>query len=220
MVRPVSVPDGASGRRSPRRSAALLLGLVAVTFLACAVFDRGYRLLTTRRSSDANAGRNGPPSTPFFAPGIRTPPAVPAVRAGLADDEEIIGVSAGGKHRAYRVRAMEGPTRHVVNDLLGEVPVTVTYCDRNGYARVLTGPERGSALNVSLGGWLNNQLLLRADSTTYFSQNAGRDGAGTDAPPYPDHAFTRTTWKEWRDAHPDTDAYVEAPPARPPESNG
>src|SRR5262245_25715745 len=62
--------------------------------------------------------------------GTRQPPAVPAAAAKLDDDDVVIGVVAAGRARAYLLRAMDGgPENHIVNDLVGGAPVSVTYCD-------------------------------------------------------------------------------------------
>src|ERR1051326_833941 len=118
---------------------------------------------------------NGPPiesnmrSTPFFVPGIRMPPAVAAHEANLPDDEQVIGVSVEGRHRAYRVGAFADMfTSLVVNDLVGSTPVTVTHCSRNQCTRVFTSDQRGEPLEVATGGWAG-KLLLRLNSR-YFWQ--------------------------------------------------
>src|SRR5262245_60665997 len=59
-----------------------------------------------------------PLSTPFILPGLRQPPTVPAATADVPDDAEVLGVSAGGRHRAYLVTALSRLRSHVVNDLL------------------------------------------------------------------------------------------------------
>src|SRR5262245_25320643 len=66
----------------------------------------------------------GPVSTPFLWRGVSRPATVPAAQANVPDEAEILGVSAGGKHRAYEVSVMKAMIRHVVNDLLGGVPIT------------------------------------------------------------------------------------------------
>jgi hypothetical protein len=76
-------------------------------------------------------------STPFMAPGVDRPPAVAADEATVPDDAEIIGVTADGQSRAYLVSALSGMTTHIANDLLGDVPVSVTDCDRTELRRRL-----------------------------------------------------------------------------------
>src|SRR5438105_7303951 len=92
-------------------------------------------------------------STPFIVPGIDRPAAVPADEADLDANTEVIGVVVGGKARAYVLAALRGPMHHVVNDVLGADPVTVTYSDRADCVRVFTGPAAGRPLDFGLGGW-------------------------------------------------------------------
>src|SRR5579875_3244686 len=65
----------------------------------------------------------------FWAEGIRTPPALPADRADLKPEDEVLGVEMGGHARAYRLKGMLGRSDHIVNDVLGGKPVSVTFCD-------------------------------------------------------------------------------------------
>src|SRR5262245_51462713 len=152
-------------------------------------------------------------STPFVMPGLQRPPAQPAGTVNLPDDAEVLGVSAGGRHRAYLVAALSGISSHVVNDLLGDVPVTVTCCDRTQYARVFTAEGRTSPLNVDLGGLFEGKKLIKVGDVFYPQQSGEQSGGKANAPfPYPDYPFLRTTWKQWKEAHPETDIYVGALP--------
>ena len=134
----------------------------------------------------------------FSLPGVVLPPVESANSATIADDSQIIGVEVDGRWRAYCIGEMQSPTTHVVNDLFAEVPVTVTFCDLSNCARVFTQPdELNRPLDVGVGGFRDGQLLLHVDRRN-FSQ---------DAPDVPLHdlEFERTTWKEWKTAHPDTE---------------
>src|SRR5947208_2927435 len=94
----------------------------------------------------------------------RTPEQVlAALSSGPRDSTLVIGVSAGGRHRAYVLQAFLLNEARIANDLLGEVPVTVTYCDLSDCVRVFTGPGKGR-LRVALGGWDRRRpksMLLR-----------------------------------------------------------
>jgi hypothetical protein len=154
-------------------------------------------------------------NTPYAAPGITKPLTVPASKAGLPDDEPIIGVEMNGQYRAYLLSAMRGTTSHVVNDVIGLAPVTVTYCDLANCARGFTSKNRSKPLDISTAGLFNGNLLLRTDGEM-FSQPTGeglrKDGATFK--PFDDHPLVRTTWKAWRDEHPKTDVYL-GPKERP-----
>jgi Protein of unknown function (DUF3179) len=150
-------------------------------------------------------------STPYLMPGILRPPTTPADEAKLADDAEVIGVSAAGRHRAYVLSAFTGPARHVVNDLLGDLPVTVTHCDQTHCTRVFHGEPKGDALTISVGGLWEGRLLVRSHGRFYDQETGASTAPGQEPLPYPAHPFEITTWKAWKTAHPDTDAYLGFP---------
>jgi len=166
-----------------------------------------------------------PPPSPVLSlydvqESIRQPPAVPAAEADLREDVEGGGVSAGGRDRGYVLAALVPVRAHVVNDLLGDSPLTVTYCDRNDCVRVFTGPP-GPPLGLAVGGWDNREdrrgLVLRLGAD-YYRQDTGAPPDGITASPFP-YAVTdyeRTTWGRWRATHPDTDVYVGPDPATAP----
>jgi hypothetical protein len=152
-------------------------------------------------------------------PVIQNPHALSAAVARLRDDAPVIGVSAGGRHRAYLVRAFAALERHVVNDQLGGVPVTVSFCSISDCAQAFTGPRGRGPLDVAVGGFVGEYdwggMLLRV-GPWHYQQDTGQP-VEKDAPPLPysPAGFERTIWKQWRDAHPDTDVYVGEPPQAP-----
>lgn len=98
--------------------------------------------------------------TPFIVPELRQPATRPADQAELDADEEVIGVTVGNLHRAYVCAAMSSFETKVINDLIGEVPVTVTFCDRTRCARAFTAKDRVEPLTVQLGDWSGETMLL------------------------------------------------------------
>jgi hypothetical protein len=137
------------------------------------------------------------------------------------DSTPVIGVSADGRHRAYVLTAFMRPDSHVYNDLLGDVPVTVTFCDLDNRVQVFTAPSRGRPLDVTVGGSDScrpRKMLLGVKSArTRYWQDTGLPLDDDAASPFP-YARTesvRTTWGEWRQAHPDTDVYVGKLPFTP-----
>jgi hypothetical protein len=188
---------------------AAVVAMAVIAYLAVRDSDSGQSLSLPNR-----AIRN----TPFITPGIRQPDTVPAVDAKLDEHAQVIGISAGDKHRAYVIRAFDQPMWHVVNDLLDDIPVSVTYCDRCDMARAFTSPRRGSSLELMLGGWLNDRMLLRLGDA-FFPQDGdeaslGRGLETTDqrdvhaTPVLTEYPHERTTWKAWKTDHPDTDVYT------------
>jgi hypothetical protein len=146
-------------------------------------------------------------STPFTAPGVMRPAVRPAKSAGLADEAEVIGIVVGGKARAYSVQALSSTNRHVVNDLVGDIPATVTYCNRTRCAGVFTDARRGRPLDVWLGGFYGDQMLIKVGDD-FFGQESGKPQRPGAVFPYTRLTHQLTTWKAWRLAHPDTDVYV------------
>jgi hypothetical protein len=157
----------------------------------------------------------GPPPSVLRAPpdlvdlpGIERPPTRPAAEAGLADDEAVVGVQAGGRPRAYRLKALsEGAESHVVNDVLGGVPVSVTHCPFYQCTRVFTG-EGADPLALRQGGLIWGGMLLRWDGRAYRQETQEPLNPKAPAFPYPKYPNELTTWGAWRRAHPDTDVYL------------
>jgi hypothetical protein len=185
---------------------AVVLGSLAA--LACALVA-AVLLAGPRRPSQEPPDYFDPDATGIPTYAINTPRAIAADKVQLRDDEEVFGVTAGGKHRAYRVRALGGnPYVHVVNDVVDGVPVSLAHCDRTGCTKAFTGDEAGRTLKVAFGGWRRGQMWIRADRGIY--EHATLEPAVSGFPPFPyrETPFQRTTWKEWKEAHPDTDVYV------------
>ncbi|MFN0052945.1 MAG: DUF3179 domain-containing (seleno)protein [Planctomycetales bacterium] len=146
-------------------------------------------------------------STPFILPGVQQPNVEPPEVAQLADDDEVIGISANGQDRAYLIRRMSSTRSHVVNDMFGDQPVTVTYCNRTDCIRVLTDAAQGEPLKIELGGWIKGKLALLIASD-FLPQDSHKV-------PFQDLPFQRMTWKEWYASHPQTDVYTGRPAPEP-----
>jgi Protein of unknown function (DUF3179) len=126
---------------------------------------------------------------------------------GLRDADLVIGVTVAGHHRAYPVRGFWSGS-HSVNDLVRGVPITVTYCGLNRCAAVFTG-DGDKPLGVYSAGYMT-VLLLKFGGQVYRQDTLEPFGRGN-ADPFPFRAFAYELmpWREWREAHPDTD--VSAP---------
>lgn len=146
--------------------------------------------------------------TPWMAPGVRRPAVRSAADAGLADSAPVVGVVIAGKARAYSLAAMSSMSRHIVNDLVGEVPVTVTYCDLHRCLRVFTDEEKRDALEMSQAGRGTDGLLVMYGGMSYSQATGQPPVAG--APPLPLRTLPHEemTWKAWREKHPETEVYT------------
>lgn len=154
------------------------------------------------------------PVTMIDGPLIVAPPVVSSDQAKLADDCQVIGVTQNGKSRAYVVSAFFRSHQHVINDFIGGKPFAITYCDRNNCTRVFTRRDSPLPLNVTVGGWVGSDvfgtLLLRV-GTKLYRQDSAQELSGNDMMPFETVAFERTTWKQWRTKHPNSDVYMSFP---------
>lgn len=139
--------------------------------------------------------------------------AIPAGEARLADDQVVIGVSVGSQHRAYLLDALRPLEGHVVNDYFADTPVTVSYCDLHECVKVYSDDETDHPLDIAVGGIVgrvgDGSLLLFVGNDRYRQDTGQPFRPDRDQSfPYTVTAHRRTTWGEWRTAHPDTDVYV------------
>jgi hypothetical protein len=195
-----------------RKTLWIILAVGAASWCVAVLGVFGYDWVTLRLSQfDATVG-DGPvdPLLKFAMPGIVRPSTVEASASSLRDDEEVIGFEVGGRARAYRLDALRDRSRHLVNDLVGGVPVTVSYCDLSDCVRAYTGREGDRPLDVSVGGlYRGRDMVLDVGGTLYFQESGAKlsPGVGPAAIPLERLSPTRATWGEWKRLHPSTDVY-------------
>jgi hypothetical protein len=138
------------------------------------------------------------------------PPVVAAAAARLQPQEYVIGVEIRGKARAYSVTAFDDPSGHLVNDLIDGVPVSVAYSNLSLSVRVYADPEGSRPLDAEVTGLLNGQMIIRLAGNVYFHDTGMPVEPAKNPPPIPYELLTPTvtTWKAWRDLHPESDIYV------------
>lgn len=182
----------------------------------------------------------------ILAAPVERPGTLAAKDAGLAPDEKVIGVVVGGKARAYRIKAMEGRSQHLVNDLIAGVPVSVAYCNLTECVRVYTGPAGSGPLDLAVAGLLDNEMIMNVGGAPYFqgsgklvgpdvlgsSRNpvavsfarnakaAAGSERGSREIPYATLTPVLTTWKSWVEQHPESDVFTGAPAGGPSGSPG
>ena len=123
----------------------------------------------------------------------------------MADQEFIIGVSIDGDTRAYSINVL---SRHeIVNDVVGGVPIAITYCPLCFTGIVYDRRVEGETLEFGVSGKLvmNDLVMYDRQSNSLWQQILGEgiDGRykGTRLTLLP---ATQTTWAQWRATHPDT----------------
>jgi hypothetical protein len=144
-------------------------------------------------------------------PGATQPTSLSAGKVAWNDDDEVIGVTVAGASRAYLISALERPARHIVNDMIGPVAISITYCNIDRCARAFTDKSRQAPLELFIGGLSRTQGLLLLVDGARFHQNTLQPHDQNDSPrsfPYEEVPITITTWKQWRGAHPETRASI------------
>jgi hypothetical protein len=123
----------------------------------------------------------------------------------MSDSDTVIGLEINGETKAYPIFILVW--HEIVNDKVGDVPVSVTYCPlcytNQVFERVIDGQE----VEFGTSGKLYNSNLLMYDRLTesYWSQALGMavkgelTGHQLDLVP-----FDVITWGDWKTLHPDT----------------
>jgi Protein of unknown function (DUF3179) len=123
----------------------------------------------------------------------------------LQPTDLVVGLTRGGEAHAYPINLLS--LHEVVNDVVGNQPVAVTWCPlcstALGFERLVGGRE----LHFGVSGYLYraNQILFDRESRSLWSQLL--DGAvtgryrGTALKPVP---LAEETWQAWRSEHPNT----------------
>ena len=83
---------------------------------------------------------------------------------GLADTEPVVGLVVGGEARAYPLRVLIW--HEIVNDTVGGVPVTVTYCPLCNSSIAFDRRIDGRVLDFGTTGKLRNSDLVMYDRQT------------------------------------------------------
>ena len=98
--------------------------------------------------------------------------------SGLSETEPVVGVTVNGASRAYPLRILM--YHEIVNDTLGGVPVTVTYCPLCNSSIVFDRRLDGRVLDFGTTGKLRNSDLVMYDRQTesWWQQFLGEAIAG------------------------------------------
>src|SRR5262249_38181663 len=152
-------------RGTVRKILTAMLVLQAVVIVVVIASERA-----ARRSEEARMTYNLRPGVWWrenpFKPTL-LPPLVMAPEAKVQPGELVIGVEVGGQARAYRLAAFDDASGHLVNDLVGGVPVSVAYCNIARCVRVYTDPGRSQPLDAEVPGMINRRMVIKLGGTLY-----------------------------------------------------
>jgi hypothetical protein len=143
---------------------------------------------------------------PIQFKGVTLPPTRSAEATDWSDDELVIGVESHHEFRAYRLRTMQTPDRHVVNDIVGGEAVSVTYCNLFQCVRAFSGDTPARPLDLNVAGLDNTKgMILGTGNDRYYQRTLEPISKDVSRKfPYQKTDCTVTTWKEWRAEHPNT----------------
>jgi hypothetical protein len=162
-------------------------------------FDLTDATIPVREIVDGGPGRNG-------IPAINRPRLIAAGNAVFLDPtDRVLGVSVNHVHRAYPIRILN--YHEIVNDVIDDVPVVITYCPLCGSGMAFLGEINDRRLIFGVSGLLynNDVLLYDLQTESLWSQikSAAVTGpmTGTRLETIP---LAHTTWRDWLARHPDS----------------
>ena len=139
-------------------------------------------------------------------PALDTPQFVSAAETQFGDQELIIGLEINGDARAYPYAILNW--HEIVNDVVGGVPVAVTYCPLCETNSVFIRKLGGLETTFGVSGGLYHSCLVMYDRTTesLWVQPWGTPIAGEhlSSPQLERVPAVRTTLGKWKKNHPTT----------------
>jgi hypothetical protein len=112
----------------------------------------------------------------------------------LPDDAVIIALEINGVHYAYPKLRLSDIGAHVATEILGDIPIAVTYCNETECVRVFTGDTGGPRLDVTQEGLDKGKFLILVDGKPWFQDD--------ESIPLQDYAFELVSWNQWKTEHP------------------
>ena len=142
-------------------------------------------------------------------PALDNPEMVPAEDADyLLPEEPVFGISIEGDSRAYPLRILDW--HEMANDVVGEVPVSLSYCTLCGAGVAFDGrASDGTTYTFGSSGFLfrSNKLMYDRQTRTLWNQLTGEPvlgelaGQGIELEILP---VVLTSWADWSREHPET----------------
>ena len=128
-----------------------------------------------------------------------------AVDPLLESTDWVLGVVQNGQARAYPLRILWW--HEIINDVLGGVPIAVSYCPLTGSGLVYDPVLDGRHVTFGTSGLLfdNNLVMYDRTSRSLWSQMMARGVCGTYISHQPNlYTVTQSTWAAWKQLHPET----------------
>jgi thiol-disulfide isomerase/thioredoxin len=149
-------------------------------------------------------------SPPLDRPAVRTAAAATHMR----DDDLVFGVTVGGRERAYPWWVAKN--HHVVDDVVGGVPIALAFCEQCTGAAAFRRTLEGRLLAFEVAGVYNGTIILRDRETrSLWAPFSGRalEGrlAGRTLERVP---LSIMRWDEWKARHPRGEVVWAAASAR------
>ncbi len=139
-------------------------------------------------------------------PSIDNPEFVRQGDAGfMKNDDRVLGITINGISRAYPVKILNW--HEIVNDSIGDVFFTITYCPLCGTGVAFDSNVEGQVLSFGVSGLLYNSDVLLYDRETeslwsqLLSKAVSGKHKGTSLKMLP---VMHTTWADWKRFHPST----------------
>lgn len=148
-----------------------------------------------------------------YVPYVMTPPQDPEVLSPdeadklLKPDDYVLGVVHNGQARAYPRDSISRP--HFYSDRVGDQDLTVSYCILCNSGIAFKNELKGKPLDLKCITAYNNNIIYQdKNSGNFIQQLDGKVIHGPDKGTELDFLpVIMTTWKEWKDLHPDTKLY-------------
>lgn len=180
----------------------LLISLFLYIQISCGQSKKGFDLensiIPVAEIKDGGPPKDGIPS-------IDEPVFFKAGKASLSAGDRVLGVYENGVAKAYPIKILN--YHEIVNDEFNGKPVVVTYCPLCGSGIAFDAEIDGEHLEFGVSGLLYNSDVLLYDRQTLslWSQLEYKAISGPMAGKELEVLNTaNTTWKNWREKHPET----------------
>ncbi len=115
-------------------------------------------------------------------------------RINLPDDAVVIAIEIAGESYAFPKLFMEGIGDHIVTDVIGNLPIAVTYCNETECVRVFADQTSDRNIDLQQQGLLNGGLAVILDGQVYEQDSKEI--------PLEDYDYELKSWSEWKKENP------------------